>query len=206
MKYISRFHYLTQDISRYSHPELTAFACMGGASWIQLRIKNKIYEDWLMIAKETLAICKKYGAKLIINDNVQIAKEINADGIHLGKNDMNPMEARRLLGNNFIIGGTANTIEEVQGKIEEGCDYVGVGPYRFTSTKEKLSPVLGLEGIGKIVNRFSKKIPIIAIGGVNKNDIKPLLNAGVYGIAVSSAINNEVDKAGKTHELISEIQ
>lgn len=215
---ISRFHYITQDIPEFSHPELAEFACKGGADWIQLRVKNKqpipdpslregrkIIDRIVTIAEEVKIICKKYNAKLIVNDYVSISKIIKADGVHLGKEDMNPREARKILGNNFIIGGTANTIEDGKWMMENGCDYIGIGPFRFTSTKEKLSPVLGLDGIRNIVQRFSGKIPIIAIGGINTDDIKAILKTGVHGIAVSSAINRSNDITGKTVEFISKI-
>ncbi len=191
---ISRFHYITQDDTGFSHAELAELACNGGADWVQLRVKNKTHDEWLKIANETKIVCKRYHAKLIINDNVIIAKEISADGVHLGKEDMNPKEARNILGNDFIIGGSTNSIEDVQKRIEEGCDYIGIGPYRFTSTKEKLNPLLGLEGIRKIAAQFGPQIPMIAIGGIKPEDAKLLLDAGVYGVAVSSAINLATDK------------
>src|ERR1035438_4698604 len=96
-KSISRLHYITQDIAGFTHPQLVELACIGGANWVQLRVKNKQYDEWLKIALETKSICKKYGARLIINDNIQIAKEISADGVHLGKEDMSPNEARKIL-------------------------------------------------------------------------------------------------------------
>ncbi len=205
MKLISHFHYITKDIEGYSHAELAEFACKGCADWVQLRVKNKSYNDWLKIALETKSICKKHHAKLIINDNVYIAKEIEADGVHLGKEDMNPLEARKILGNDFIIGGTANTFEDVEMQMKFGCDYVGLGPFRYTSTKDRLSPILGMEGIGGIVAAFLGKIPIIAIGGIRINDIKRLMNVAVHGIAVSSAINGSDNKTGQVKEFVAEI-
>ena len=202
---ISRLHYITQDLPDFSHAELAEFACKGGADWIQLRVKNKSYDEWLMIAQETKLVCLKYGAKLIINDNVQIAKEISADGVHLGKEDMNPKEARKILGNNFIIGGSTNNMEDARRRMTGGCDYVGVGPFRFTSTKKNLSPVLGLEGIKSISDKFGNKIPMIAIGGIKLEDVESLMQTGIHGVAVSSGINLAEDKIEATknfrHEL-----
>src|SRR3972149_45836 len=166
MKNISRLHYITQDIPEFSHTELAEFACRGGADWVQLRVKNKSYDEWLKIAEEVKSVCKKFGAKLIINDNVLIAKKIGADGVHLGKDDMNPKEARKILGNNFIIGGSSNTMDDVKWLMNNCVDYIGIGPYHFTSTKEKLNPVLGLEGIKTIADKFGANISIIAIGGI----------------------------------------
>ena len=222
---ISRLHYITQDLPDFSHSQLAEFACKGGADWVQLRVKHplssparpaggsppqgerKIHASWLKIAEETKLVCKKYGVKLIINDNVQIAKEIGADGVHLGKDDMNPKEARKILGNNFIIGGSSNTIEDVKRLIENGVDYIGVGPYRFTSTKEKLNPVLGLKGIANIITQLPNyPIPIIAIGGITLEDIEPLMQTGIHGVAVSSAINLAEDKSGMVKSFLNALR
>ena len=110
---------------------------------------------------EVQNVCKKYRATFIINDNVVLAKEIGAGGVHLGLNDTHPIEARKILGDNFIIGGTAHNLEEVKFQIENKVDYIGIGPYRFTSTKTDLSEILGLEGINKILQEIKTKIPFI---------------------------------------------
>ena len=213
---ISRLHYITQDLPDFSHSELAEFACKGGADWIQLRVKRPLsgsppkgerdfFHEWLKIAQETKLVCLKYGAKLIINDNVQIAKEISANGVHLGKDDMNPKEARKILGNNFIIGGSTNNMEDVRRQMADGCDYIGVGPYRFTSTKEKLNPVLRLEGIKKIAEQFGKQIPMIAIGGIKLEDVESLMQTSIHGVAVSSAINLSENKIEATKKFKHEL-
>ena len=221
---ISRLHYITQDLPEFSHPQLAEFACKGGADWVQLRVKHplsgelrsqptvvpkgerEIHAAWLKIAEETKMVCKKYGAKLIINDNVQIAKEIQADGVHLGKEDMSPREARKILGNNFIIGGSANTMEDARGKMAEGCDYIGIGPFRFTSTRERLNPILGLNGIANIITHLPNyPIPIIAIGGIKLEDIESLMKTGIHGVAVSSAINLSENKIESTKRFLDSL-
>lgn len=202
---ISSFHYITQDVAGYSYAQLAEQACKGKADWVQLRVKNKAYDEWKNIARQTQAICKKYRTTLIINDNVMLAKEIYADGVHLGKEDMNPSEARNILGKGFIIGGTANTIEEVKRLIEEGVDYIGIGPFRYTTTKEKLSPVLGLEGIKKLVKAYGKAIPFIAIGGIRSDDIEALMQTGIHGIAVSSAVSRADDRIEATKQFVSRV-
>lgn len=189
---ISRFQYITQEIKGVSHNQLAEVACAGGVDWVQLRIKDKSYNECLEIALKTEAICRKYHATFIINDHVKLAKSIRADGVHLGKSDMSPKEARDILGNDFIIGGTANTFEDVEKLAAAQVDYIGLGPFRFTATKQNLSPVIGLEGYEQIVNKCVDNgitIPIIAIGGIKVEDVKTLMNTGIYGIAVSSAIN-----------------
>lgn len=189
---ISKIHYITQDHPTKSHQELALSACKGGAKWVQLRIKNKSEDQIRDIAREVYDICKQFQSTLILNDHVQIAKDLHLDGVHIGKEDMDPIIARKILGSNKIIGGTANTWEDVIHLSTMKVDYIGIGPFRFTSTKEKLSPVLGIEGYEHIVSmskQYNIQIPLIAIGGININDIPILLNAGVFGIAVAGAIN-----------------
>lgn len=192
-KEISKLHYITQDIAGVSHVTLAEEACKAGADWVQLRLKKKPESECLEIAAEIKEICKKYKAKLIINDNVNLAKLIKADGVHLGKSDMPVTEARKILGENFIIGGTANTADDVHRLNKLGADYIGLGPFRFTVTKENLSPILGLDGIKKAAE--NSRIPVIAIGGITLEDINEIMDTGVYGIAVSSAINLSMDKS-----------
>lgn len=210
MSEIARLHYITQDnIFGYTHAQLAEEACMGGADWVQLRVKKKGYAEWKKIAEETLEVCRKYKAKLIINDNVRIAQEIKADGVHLGKDDMFPEAAREILGDDFIIGATTNTLIDIENLAQAKVDYLGLGPFRFTETKEKLSPVLGLEGYRQIL-QFCKQneinLPIIAIGGIKLEDLKSLFTTGIHGVAVSSGINQEVDKEASIKKFISEIK
>ena len=182
---ISRLHYLTQDVHNISHQELAEIACKNGIRWIQLRVKNQSYDGWLQIAKDVKSICDQFQTTLIINDNVEICKAINADGVHLGKNDLSIIKTRKILG-----------ITEHE---KNGANYIGLGPYKFTKTKSNLSAVLGLDGYSTILLHYNSSIPIIAIGGIQLKDVKPLINTGIYGIAVSSAINlsNEKEKTIK---------
>lgn len=206
-KHISDFHYITQDVPGYSHSELAELACKGGADWVQLRVKGASYKILKAFALQVKTVCQKYNATFIINDNVELAKEIDADGVHLGKNDMNPTEAREILGNDFIIGGTANTFDDVEHLLVQKVDYIGLGPFRFTATKEDLSPVLGLDGIKTILrlSTIRPTVPIIAIGGIKLNDIEELIEAGVHGVAVSSAINLTEDKLVMTEQFLEKL-
>ncbi len=189
---ISRLQYITQeDIPNKTHAQLTEQACQGGINWIQLRVKNHT-STWKEDAFETQQICKKYNATFIINDNPQLAKEINADGVHLGKQDMHPTDARALLGDDFIIGGTANNINDIKKLVEAQVSYIGLGPYRFTTTKKKLSPVLSLEDyieINTYLKSINCNIPIIAIGGIVSDDIPTIFKNNIYGIAIASVIS-----------------
>jgi thiamine-phosphate pyrophosphorylase len=205
---IPKLHYITQDVNGLSHAMLAESACAGGVRWVQLRMKGKGYEEWKQAALETLAVCRKYNANLIINDNVLLAREIGADGVHLGKEDMAVREAREILGPDFIIGGTANKMEDVRALEQAEADYIGLGPYRFTVTKENLSPLLGLAGYEGIVARMKTegvRTPLIAIGGIMPADVAGLTGIGMHGVAVSSAINLAQDRSGAAAEFLNEI-
>jgi thiamine-phosphate pyrophosphorylase len=191
MKTISKLHYITQEVQGKPHWQLAEEACQAGVSWVQLRVKNKSVEEITDIAFKTLEVCKQYGSKLIVNDHVDIVRQCKADGVHLGKTDMDPLVARNILGNNVIIGGTANTLEDLKALVNKEVDYIGLGPFKFTTTKEKLSPILGLEGYREIMKRYileKKTKPVIAIGGILPEDVTLLLETGVYGVAVASSI------------------
>lgn len=164
-----------------------------GCRWIQLRFKKANAETLEQTALFVKELCEKFDAIFIINDHVTLAKKIDADGVHLGLTDTSIKEARELLGEEKIIGGTANTYEDVVQRFHEKCNYVGLGPFKFTSTKEKLSPIVGLEGYKKIISTLKSEgieIPIFAIGGILEEDIEPILNTSIYGVAVSGLITN----------------
>ncbi len=165
-----------------------------GCDWIQLRFKNGNSKELFTLAEAVKILCDEYLATLIINDKVDLALQINADGVHLGLNDMRIKDARTLLGHHKIIGGTANTIEDVLQRAAENCDYIGLGPFRFTATKENLSPILGLEGYQKTIAQMkiqNLEIPVYAIGGIQPEDIEPLMDVGLYGIAISGLITEK---------------
>jgi thiamine-phosphate pyrophosphorylase len=200
---ISKLHFIT------ANPQHAEEACKGGADWIQLRVKHRNDDDWKMIAEETKGICKNYGAKLIINDSVKLAKLVGADGVHLGKEDMPPDEARKMLGPGFIIGGTANTLEDIIRLGALKVDYIGLGPFRYTQTKTNLSPIIGLEGYLELMKACvveQVKVPVIAIGGIKLNDVEEILATGVYGIAVSSAIGSSGDIVATAQTFIRNIK
>ena len=172
-------------------------ACAAGIKWLQLRIKNESTDTILATALAVKAICKEHGVTFILNDHLEIAKQVDADGVHLGKEDSSPLAARELLGADKIIGGTSNTFEDIQHLVSCGVDYIGLGPFRFTSTKEKLSPIVGLEGYANIQQACIAEhinTPIIAIGGITTSDVEDIIATGMYGIAVSSVISNASDK------------
>ncbi|MDR3026694.1 thiamine phosphate synthase [Chryseobacterium sp.] len=166
-----------------------------GINWVQVRWKNAPENELISLCEISKQLCSEYQSVCIINDHVQIAQKIDADGVHLGLNDSAVEEARQILGENKIIGGTANTLSDIIRRINESCDYIGLGPLRFTTTKEKLRPVLGFEGYQKIIDGLREKsldIPkIFAIGSVTLEDILTLQEIGIYGVAVSGIITKQ---------------
>ena len=186
-----KLQYITQGKNPEDHLHNLKKVCEAGGKWIQLRLKNVEEDKYIAIAEQAKKICDAFGSKLIINDTVSIALKINADGVHLGKNDMPPAKAREILGSQKIIGATANTLNDCIELHNQSVDYIGLGPYRFTTTKENLSPILGLAGYSYILHELKKKnfnLPIIAIGGILEKDISPILKTGVSGVAVSGML------------------
>ena len=199
---ISRLHYITTSA------QTAELACRGGVRWVQLRVKNLPATEWRQRALDVQAVCRHHGATFILNDNPALALEIGADGVHLGKQDMPPAEARALLGPSFIIGGTANTFADIEELVAAGVEYIGLGPFRFTTTKEKLSPILGLSGYAEIMEQCQAAgitIPIIGIGGITDNDVDLLMSTLLYGLAVSSAIGGAADPAAAAEQLVAHV-
>ena len=183
--------FITHHTDRYSYIDSATLALKGGCKWVQLRMKDADKELIYNTALQIKALCREYNATFIIDDHVDIAKSVGADGVHLGKLDMPIAEARQLLGNKFLIGGTANTFQDVKNHYESGADYIGCGPLRYTTTKSNLSPILGYDGYKKIIEQMRDaqiNIPIVAIGGIIESDIPHLMQIGLNGIALCGTI------------------
>jgi len=203
----SRLQFITHYTEKYSYVDSARIALEGGCRWIQLRMKDadaSTLEETALIVQR---MCKDYGATFIIDDHVSLVKKIKADGVHLGKNDMPIAEARQLLGNSFLIGGTVNSLEDVRATLQSAVpDYFGCGPFRFTSTKKNLAPILGREGYRNIIQGMKEAgihIPLVAIGGIGKEDIPELLESGVHGIALSGSILRAENPVEEMKEIIS---
>lgn len=192
---MEKLQYISQGITREEQETNIRKVLDNGVKWIQVRWKNAPEKDFIKLCEISKKLCSDYQTVCIINDHVHIAREMDADGVHLGLNDMSVETARHLLGEDKIIGGTANTFQDVLQRMVEPCDYTGLGPLRFTTTKEQLSPVLGFRGYQNIVQELKEKslgIPkIFAIGGVVLNDIELLQQIGIYGVAVSGQITGQ---------------
>ena len=190
--------FITHSNNRYGYVDGARLALEGGCRWVQLRMKEATEAEFMAAAAEIGRLCKEHGATFVLDDHVEWVEKTGADGVHLGKNDMPIDEARKILGSDKIIGGTANTFEDVERLYRQGADYIGCGPFRFTTTKKNLSPVLGLEGYQHIVDQMKShgiNLPIVAIGGILESDIKSILATGASGIAVSGGILNAENPA-----------
>ena len=177
-------------------------ACRSGADLVQLRLKNVAHETLLKTAEKAREITDHYHARFILNDHYKIAKAVKADGVHLGKSDACPLEARKHLYSWQLIGGTANTNQDCMALIEIKVDYIGLGPFRLTSTKTNLSPILGLDGYKNLLQSLGIEIPIIAIGGITIKDVPESINTGVYGIVISKEITKNFTKIKLFQELL----
>lgn len=198
--------FITHRTERYSYPESARMALEGGCKWIQLRMKEAPLEEVEAVALQLKPLCKEHEAILILDDHVELAKKLEVDGVHLGKTDMPVAEARQLLGEAFIIGGTANTFEDVAMHYRAGADYVGIGPFRYTATKKNLSPILGLEGYASIRSQMKQagiELPTVAIGGITYDDIPAILKTGVSGIALSGTILQAENPVEETRRILS---
>lgn len=199
--------FITHRNERFGYVEGARMALEGGCKWIQLRMKGATDDEVRAAAAAIQPLCKQHEAVFVIDDRVALAKELKADGVHLGKNDMPVGAARRVLGEDFIIGGTANTFEDIERLHREGADYIGCGPFRFTTTKQNLAPVLGLEGYFTLVNRMRAAgilLPVVAIGGIRFEDIPDIMRTGVRGIAVSGAVLGAPDPVAEMRRMVGE--
>lgn len=198
--------FITHTNTRFlSESEGAAEALRGGCRWIQLRMKHASEEEIIAEGRRLRGLCDRFGATLILDDHVNLVDKTGADGVHLGKNDMPVAEARAILGPDKIIGATANSFADIQAAASAGADYIGLGPFRFTTTKENLSTILGLQGYSTIMQQCREagiKIPVVAIGGITPDDIATLRETGVNGVAVSGAILNAEDPAAETARFI----
>lgn len=206
---LGRLQFISHYTEEVSYLEGCRMALEGGCRWIQLRVKGAPDEEVLPLAIQVQRLCKEHDAVFLIDDRVALVKEIGADGVHLGKNDMPVSEARQLLGEEYIIGGTANTMDDICALIGQGVDYIGCGPFRFTTTKEKLSPLLGAEGYRKLLEAMEEQqltTPLVAIGGITLEDLPLLRSVGVKGVAVSGAILHAPDPVAATRQWIDTIR
>lgn len=200
--------FITHPSERYSIVEQVKMVLEGGCKWIQLRMKEATDEEVKAVAEELIPLCKEADAILVIDDRVELVKEMEVTGVHLGKKDMPVAEARNLLEGGPIIGATANTVGDIFALKGIDVDYVGLGPFRHTTTKENLSPILGLEGYSKIMKEIREagvQLPVVAIGGITLEDIDDVMATGVNGVAISGAIINAENPVEYTKAILNKL-
>lgn len=200
--FIPNLHYISQGATAEEHISNIRQACIAGVTLIQLRLKNMSEKELLKYAEQAREITHQFHARLIINDHYKIAKAAKADGVHLGKNDTCTKIARAFLASWQIVGGTANTPEDCCNLIDKKVDYIGLGPFRFTKTKENLSPILGLKTYTSILSTLNTSTPIIAIGGITLNDVPDLIKSGIYGIAASGEITKDFNNIPLFYQIL----
>lgn len=200
--------FITHPSDRYTIAEEVQMVLEGGCRWIQLRLKDATDEEFRQTALEIIPMCKEHEAFLVFDDRVELAMEMSVHGVHLGKFDMPPLIARETMGAEAIIGCTANTATDIKAFKGKDIDYIGLGPFRYTTTKSKLSPVLGLEGYADIIREIRTaeiELPIVAIGGITIDDIDDIMATGVNGIAMSGAIINAPDPVDYTRAVLAKL-
>jgi thiamine-phosphate pyrophosphorylase len=200
---IPKLHYITQGNSVKEHLENIQKACNAGAELVRLRLKGVSEKKILKAAQEAREITAHFQTRLIINDYYKIAKEVKADGVHLGKTDSCPNVARKHLYSWQIIGGTANTIQDCETLLDKQVNYISLGPFRATKTKTDLPPVLGLAGYTAITDVLKTGTPIIGVGGITTDDITDILATGISGVSVSGAITRNFNSIKLFNELLS---
>lgn len=205
---LEKIQFITHQNDNYSYFDSALLALRSGIRFIQLRAKDLSDEEVVDLGKRILKECEAHDAIFIIDDRVELVEEIGAHGVHLGNEDMPTDKAREILGKDMIIGGTANSYKDILKHYKNGVDYIGLGPFRYTTTKEKLSPILGFDGYHRIIKKCKEnniEIPIYAIGGLRVEDMEELARTGIYGVALSSLLidnDNPKNDVAKIQRLI----
>ncbi|WP_430408463.1 thiamine phosphate synthase [Kordia sp.] len=200
---IPKLHYISQGNSPKEQLENIQKACASGAELVQLRFRNVAEKKVLKLAKEAREITAHFQTRLLINDHYKIAKEVKADGVHLENENSNSTIARKHMYTWQLIGGTANTLQDCEKLLAKEVDYIGLGPFRFTTTKDNLPPVLGLNGYTAIIEALQTETPIIAVGGITTEDVADILATGISGIAASGEITHNFNTIKIFHQLLN---
>ena len=204
-KYISKFHYLTQDLPNRSHAEQTQVACEAGANWIQYRCLTKPDDELIDEINEVAAICDDWGATLIITNHFELLDRVDAQGVHIEDFDADLIAIRNYITDEKTLGASATDVERLLQVQSTGVvDYCGYGPFAYTDTKPNNKPLLGFEGY-RLLQKQPVNIPVIAVGGIRLTDVEYLLETGIYGIAVSGAINLAIDPGRVLKEFYKKI-
>jgi thiamine-phosphate pyrophosphorylase len=198
---IGRLHVITDVVvqTRHSHEALAEMACLGGADVVQLRDKSLDRDAFARVARRVAAICRTHDVAFIVNDRVDVARDVEADGVHVGRTDASVSEARALLGDRTIIGTSAGSLDEALEAERSGVGYVGFGHVFATSSKVKSTPPVGLDALALVAARV--RVPVIAIGGITETNARDVIAAGARGIAVIGAVCAADDPRAATERL-----
>ena len=204
-KYISKFHYLTQDLPHRSHAEQAHTACQAGANWVQYRCLTKTDAELIDEINEIATICDDWGATLILTNHYHLLDRVDAQGVHIEDFDADFAAIREHISDEKTLGASATNVEALLRVQNTGVvDYCGYGPFAHTDTKPNNKPLLGFQGYREL-QKHPIDIPAIAVGGIQLNDVEPLLETGIYGIAVSGAINLSVNPGAALKEFYRKI-
>ena len=204
-KYISRFHYLTQDLPDRSHLEQASIACTAGANWLQYRCLTKPDEELIDEINQIAEVCDEWGMTLIITDHYHLLDRVDAQGVHIEDYDADLRAIRAHIGEDKTLGASATNIERLLKVQASGVvDYCGYGPFAHTDTKPNNEPLLGFEGYRQLIEQ-PVELPIIAVGGIQLTDVEHLLQTGIYGIAVSAAVNRAIEPGRAVKEFYRKV-
>ncbi len=195
-KYISRFHYLTQDLPHRSHAEQVTIACQAGANWVQYRCLSKPDDELIAEINEIAVICDDWGATLIITNHYHLLYTVDVQGVHIEDLEADFTAIRKIIGEEKTLGASATNIASLWQIQQTGVvDYCGYGPFAHTTTKPNNKQLLGFEGYRELQKHHDIELPVIAVGGIQLTDVEHLLETGVFGIAISAAVNLAIDPA-----------
>lgn len=204
-KYISKFHYLTQDLPNRSHVEQAGIACAAGANWLQYRCLTKSDSELIAEINQVANICDDWGATLILTNHIHLLDKVDAQGVHIEDFDADFKAIREAIGEDKTLGASATNVEALlRVQATDVVDYCGYGPFRHTDTKPNNKPLLGFEGYRQL-QKQPIEIPVIAVGGITLNDVDTLIQTGIYGIAVSAAVNLALDPGAAVKEFYRKI-
>lgn len=192
------------NLSKISHPAQVQKLIAAGAKLIQLREKHAAPKDFYDAAEAALKLARPNNVKIIINDRVDIALALKADGVHLGQDDLSPEQARKILGERAIIGFSTHNVEQAISAARMKIDYLAIGPVFSTQTKKNPDPVIGLEGLNKVRAAIGD-FPLVAIGGINTNNLRQIFQAGADSAAIIHSVVSDAEKIAENYRILSSI-
>lgn len=208
-KFIAKLHYLTQDMDSRSHIEQAQIACEAGSKWIQYRCLSKNDDELLKDLHQIATICDDWGATLIVTDHAHLLDKADIQGVHIEDMQADFQSIRKMIGAEKTLGASANTFEDIKRiAASNAVDYIGCGPFDLTETKPNDYPLLGISGYEAIIQKMKAvniSAPVLAVGGVKLEDVDALMQTGVYGIALSAAVNKADNPASAFKEIYKKV-